>query len=1076
MRHVGKGQGSRSRGALDLDLTKAGRAVPALSEFYDFRDRLLRGLERDLLGPSREDEVLSDPPITRYITGILFPTDNNASPPEQDGELDDEVDEGGPPDAPVAMAHVRYPSSMGLTFAVDLAVTRKVTVAIQAARYEPSEPPEPDEGEEASGPGPRRRRARSIQWRRMPIEVPPIVVDVGNAGDERRPVAEGLELFIRVRHPDDRGLTAVTLILINLLKAARRQLRDEFAFFQPQIQVTAPLDTSAFVGRRLSGHQTDDADIRSYSLLYRHTAAIAVGHGCSAEWTRDSVQADRATSIRTAYVPRHEVPVADTRTDHGLAAGLGMRHLARSDRAPVLADLELLCAAYEKWIKARRTESKSLQPDLLQVANEHLDRCTDAANRIRRGIELLRSDDQAWRAFQLANQAILQVRARTAWKDAGRPSGGPDESGEHTWRPFQVAFQLVCLDGLSDPQSADRGIADLLWFPTGGGKTEAYLGLVAYTVFLRRLRGRGRGAGVTAIMRYTLRLLTIQQFERACLLICSCEEIRRAHTELGSEPITIGLWVGRAGTPNTLKAARIALDKLRRGDAITLDEGNPMQLQVCPWCGTPLKVTNYYIAQAVPRLVITCKTPTCAFRDELPVKVVDDDVYATRPSLLIATADKFASLPWRESVSTLFGGNGFQPPELIIQDELHLISGPLGTLAGLYETAIDLLCSSNGIPPKVIASTATIRRAAAQTAGLFNRDVRQFPPPGIDSRDSYFAVEASRETRAARLYAGLMAPGSSHATLLIRTYAALLHNASAIPAAAAVKDPYWTLVGYFNSLRVLAGGRMQVQDDVPERLKQLAEASGSTTRTLEKIELTSRESSGDIPSHLRRMAVAYPDAAALDVILATNMISVGVDIDRLGLMVVMGQPPSTSEYIQATSRVGRRYPGLIIALYNAARSRDRSHYERFVDYHSALYRQVESTSVTPFSPRARDRALHAVFIALARLLIPRLAARDAAARVSEAAGDLEEVKGRILARVRRIAPEEYDATARQLNEIHADWVERAETTPGLLYDDYEHPDRALLVEASEGDGGEGPFPTLWSLRDVDKASALYRVR
>ena len=245
---------------------------------------------------------------------------------------------------------------------------------------------------------------------------------------------------------------------------------------------------------------------------------------------------------------------------------------------------------------------------------------------------------------------------------------------------------------------------------------------------------------------------------------------------------------------------------------------------------------------------------------------------------------------------------------MIIQDELHLISGPLGTLVGLYETAIDNLTSRGGARPKVVASTATIRRAASQTRGLFNRDLRQFPPPVIDAANSYFAVEVDPSKKPTRLYLGLMAPAISHSTLMIRTYASLLQSALALPADSDVKDPYWTLVGYFNSLRVLGGARLQVQDDVQEgRIPQLAK-DGNARQIDNRIELTSRESSSDIPDHLKRMAISYPNSAALDVILATNMISVGMDIDRLGLMVVMGQPQTTSEYIQLRAALEDSFP------------------------------------------------------------------------------------------------------------------------------------------------------------------------
>jgi hypothetical protein len=223
------------------------------------------------------------------------------------------------------------------------------------------------------------------------------------------------------------------------------------------------------------------------------------------------------------------------------------------------------------------------------------------------------------------------------------------------------------------------------------------------------------------------------------------------------------------------------------------------------------------------------------------------------------------------------------------------------------------------------------------------------------------------------------------------------------------------------------------------------------------------------------MQITLPDPRTVDVILATNMISVGVDVDRLGLMAVMGQPPSTSEYIQATSRVGRRHPGLVIDLLNASRSRDRSHYESFASYHSALYGQVEATSVTPFSPRARDRALHAVVVALTRMLIPEFRPNDAASRISDLEPKLAVVREAIVQRVRLVDPESVDATAKQIDQVVADWKKRAHETPELVFRDYANPAHALLADAATNHLDDGGWPTLWSLRDVDPTSNLYLV-
>lgn len=1080
-------------------------------DYYAFRRTLVDFLARDVVGPSSPTEILDDLPLDRYASGILYPTESGAldAGEDIDSESAEGDDETGAADPPVALANVRYPSSVGLSFAVDSHVAPRIVVTVRAARYEqlpgedpnllkksdqvegetPAPPEHEDRAEGETGKslkeakqadGVRRSRGPG-RWKRLSVDPAPVLLDVSKPEPALRiDLTEGLQIFCRIRAVDENGAVPVTIVLLNTKKSAVGEgLRDADSFFQCEIQVTAPeASQGAFVERPSNVFVGSDEDIRSYRLLYRNALEFAVGHGCSVRWDYPSECCSRAASISTTFIPEYALPLADSNPDIRVAS-LEMVRLAQDPRDQILNDLRTLCDGYEGWIALRAAEVKSLPVALRDVADGHLTSCREASSRIRKGITLLGRDDVAWRAFRLANRAMLQQRARTVRLRNGRPAGGPTEGPDHKWRPFQLAFILLCLEGIADPKSQDRRIADLLWFPTGGGKTEAYLGLVAFTVFLRRLRNKD-GGGVTALMRYTLRLLTIQQFERASLLICSCEAVRQSERDLGSEPISIGLWVGQGATPNSRADASAALQQLRTG--LPLDSGNPVQLHSCPWCGTPLDHSNYYVATDRKRLVVACKQPDCLFKTGLPLYVVDEDIYDYRPTLIVATVDKFASLPWRESSADLFNlknaGRPTQlPPELIIQDELHLISGPLGTLVGLYETAVDLLCTRDDVGPKIVASTATIRRAADQAHGLFNRPMHQFPPAGLDARDSYFAVEAPPSEKGTRMYVGLMAPGKSHTTLLIRAYAALLQGAADLPALDKIKDPYWTLVGYFNSLRVLGGARMQVQDDVGDRMELLATLNAGKRREIdERIELTSREPSGNIPDHLKHMAVELPDQRTLDVILATNMISVGVDIDRLGLMAVMGQPQSTSEYIQSTSRVGRQYPGLVVVLFNSARSRDRSHYESFLSYHSALYRQVESTSVTPFSVRARDRGLHAVFVALARLMIPELRPNKAAADVDSHIARLDEIKKLIVSRVRSVSPEDAATTATQLDQILTDWRDRVTEFPSLVYQDWRDASKALLVTASPETVGEEEFSTLWSLRDVDKESNLYLVQ
>jgi len=1034
---------------------------------------MVHALERDIVGPGAEDEVIVDAPLTKYIAGILYPKSADTLNTDEDNDLPDDDGEDFAPDPPIALANVRYPSSMGITFAVD-AEEPSVSVEASAARYEELKGASAD-----SGTGGRRRST----WRRQALKPSPVIIPVNTPiSGKRKEIAPGLELYYRVRAVEN-GVVAVTTVLVNtnVANAQDRSVsRDSLAFFQVGLSVVASdFGRSPFVERRRKELSIEDDDLESYRLLYRDARTFAVGHGCAAEWTLTK-DGERANEIHTSVVPRYDLKIVESNSDIPVK-GLSMKSLGFGDWEKSELSLIALCDDYECWIKTEEAAVPSLAADLRSVALMHIEACRKAAQRIRDGISLLSADKVSRSAFQLANRAMLQQRARTEWMKTGRAAEKPIESEEYTWRPFQIAFILLSLGGIANSKSPDRDIADLLWFPTGGGKTEAYLGLIAFTIFLRRLRSKGKAAGVTVLMRYTLRLLTIQQFERASLLISACELIRAANAEsLGRQAISVGLWVGKAATPNTRKECGDALKRLAHGD--TLDSGNPMQLPRCLWCGALFDHRNYWQKAADKRLMITCKQKECEFAKGLPVYLVDEDIYEFRPDLIIGTVDKFAALPWKPETASLFNRDipDCPPPELIIQDELHLISGPLGTLTGLYETAIDALCTSNGVRPKVVASTATIRRAGTQTQALFDRQVRQFPPPAIDAGDSYFARETPADKKGTRLYVGCMAPGASHSTLMIRSYSALLQAAKDVSGPDVVRDTYWTLLGYFNSLRVLGGAMLQVQDDVTDRLEYLSQQLAMPPRALQDpIELTSRVPSAEIPTNLKSIEVRFPDPKAIDVLLATNMISVGVDVERLGLMVVMGQPQATAEYIQATSRVGRRFPGLVVTLFNSARSRDRSHYENFISYHSALYRQVESSSVTPFSPRARDRGLHAVLVALARLLGSKFRPNASASEVDTLDRDVEQVRKIILDRAAKVLgdSEELKNVDKEFRLLLGRWKAEVAEHQALLFAKYKSPRDSLLVEAyEEHPDAAGKFKTLRSLRDVDKSSDLYIVR
>lgn len=1074
----------------------------------ELRAELERLIVADLLGPAGGDyEEVDEPRVSeRYLVGLLAPRRFN---PDAGEAVEDDLavagasdgDEGAPePVAPPIDQLV--PSSLGLTFAVE-AKTRELQVKASWGAYK-REASETGIETEAGNP--------KVVWRRTPAggKARPLPLDVGEL-EPFAPDPEYPEVVIRGRVRERAGQRLVTLFLVND-QFEPEQRRDEAWVFQAEIQVygTGPV----FVRRALPGAaatELDAAERRGLDMRYRDHVELAVGHGTAVTVERDPDDPNRGRRLRTVVAPAYEVPLTEApdEEDHPELAAvmLDMARLAAAGSGELPRLLEPLAEAYDAWItdqerrigdpEARLTEHEDAARDALVA-------CREAARRIRAGIAAL-ADPSVAEAFQFANEAMGRQRIRTLAAEAVRTKGGDverhaaelDVPVNRSWRPFQLAFFLLNLPGVADLGHTERsdtsGLVDLLWFPTGGGKTEAYLGLTAFTLALRRLQGEvgghDGGDGVGVLMRYTLRLLTLQQFQRATALVCAMELMRseRGEGRWGQTPFRIGLWVGQRSTPNRTADADEWVNARRgrtRGGAG--GGSSPAQLTRCPWCGTEIDPGRHiHVDRDRGRTLLFCgdQLGRCPFSrgqrpDEgLPAVVVDEEIYRLLPGLLIATVDKFAQMPWRGAVQTLFGRvsgrcerHGFRhpgdddtdshpakgslprartvragplrPPDLVIQDELHLISGPLGSLVGLYETAVDHLArwsvSGQPVRPKVVASTATIRRAGQQVHQLFDRQVRIFPPPGLDARDSFFALQRDRaeeiETKPGRRYLGICAPGRRLKAALIRVYVAQMAAAQTLLERYPEAQTYMTLVGYFNSLRELGGMRRLVEDDVATRLGK-ADERGLARRSRPDVEeLTSRKSAEQIPEVLDRLAVphfhprpARRDAYPVDVVLATNMISVGVDVPRLGAMVCAGQPKSTSEYIQATSRVGRATPGLVITVYNWARPRDLSHYESFEHYHATFYRHVEAISVTPFAPRAIDRGLTGVLTSLLRLetldwsdnhgaeRIDRTAppAKDAVSAIAARAGALtssaataDDVRAALAARLDQLAKEQ----------------------------------------------------------------------
>jgi hypothetical protein len=959
------------------------------------RDVLTARLAEDLIGPFDENETVDAKPSDVYLTGILWPQ-NTAVPPEQDerlavagGDSDagEEADDASQPPA----AQMRRPSTAGISFACTSASGHpSVIVEVLCGRYEPH-----DEDKD--------------RWVRTPCAPVPIALELTPGNQDVALPGVGIEgIRLNIRALPFLGGTLTTITLVNGSTPERsREAIERATLFQTELIIRAA-DGTRLISRP-SRKTAIDADDRSNALLFRRSREYATGHTCSAQWDGGD-DGGEITAVRTAWIPQATAPaVSAVGSSHFMKLGeggaLAAATLACSSTEELVGHLSSLCDAYAAWLADQRAALTAIPVDLGETAQSHLEEIERVLDRMRRGVARLGSDSIMAEAFRLAN---LAMETQRVW-------GG----SSLIWRPFQLGFLLLAMESTLDREHVDREVMDLLWFPTGGGKTEAYLGLVAMVAFHRRLVGErpDDGAGVACIMRYTLRLLTTQQFIRAAATLCACEAIRRGTVDagyrprLGTVPFSLGLWVGGDATPNTRKDAFE-----NRGSQFA---ASPKQLVKCPCCASDL---IYVQQRSADPIRVECRTAGCALsKAPIPVWTVDEDIYEQRPTMLLGTVDKFAQIVRKEESSALFGVGSPMQPQLILQDELHLIAGPLGTLVGLYEAAIDIILSVNGRRPKIVGSTATIRRAQDQVRALFDRDTCQFPPPGLDAEDSGFAVVESQAP--GRRYIGLTTAGRS-AKFTLQAVSASLLNAAAHALSEDKRDPYWTLLAYFNSLRELGGALVLMQDDVSDTLALLAARRGEAVRQLSDIEeLTSRRSQAEIRDMLDKLAVRAPQAGAVDVVLATNMISVGVDIPRLGLMLVNGQPKTMAEYIQATSRVGRgEGAGLVVALLNNAKPRDRSHFETFSTWHSMLYRYVEATSATPFASRARDRALHAVLVAIVRHLIPGML--EAPKWSDRAISRARELIEQVAQRAARIDAGEVDVQAELDRRLEA-WIRRA---------------------------------------------------
>ncbi len=1057
------------------------------------RKDLVEWLRKQLIGPASDQEILRGiPPLDRYPTGVLFPIirgEEGVDPDSISDEEDDDYKETGVESAEMGDAEPtvnrrRYipPSSVGFSFYACGELVR-FQVICSAARYE--------------------HTGKQLEYKRRTLggDTEALSFEARDSQtrkqfSQRRDVfgqCAGIEVLWRPFL--DGWIVTVSLFNQREWEVSGNQnlfipVRNEKSLFEVELRCfleAGEIGTYPRVDKSLLTEEEQELE-----LQYKHRHIYAVGHGAAVNW---SVKEKRVQEIWSEFLPAVEVPQVTADVSGAGNSVLGFAHLAAGgDEADIWDELDQFVADYSKWVSEEKQKAVQFDPEELKAAGRITKRMDTVLHRMQRGVSMLRTDSRVAKAFQLANQSMLDQM----WQ-SDQVRGKFQEEMDYKWRPFQLAFLLTAIESVVNEDDDFRDTVDLIWFPTGGGKTEAYLGLIAFLIVWRRFKYPASGSGTTVIMRYTLRLLTAQQYLRATRMICALELMRRKYTSLGVEPITIGMWVGAATSPN---AYLKAMEFVQQGSDGKVSALQRLVLDSCPWCGTSFEAPDSYISTQT-QFHFCCTNSKCDFGKEdhgqLPCNVVDEALYDNPPTLLLATVDKFARLAWDERTNAFFGREPNRPPELVIQDELHLIAGALGSIVGLYEAALDTVLIQRGIRPKYIASTATIRMAKQQVERLYGRELAVFPPPGLSCNDSYFARTVPLDDRPGRLYVGYLAPVLNRQHCMAPLAAALLIAPEAVFQEGEedrddLLEAWWTQVVYHGSLKGVGNSHnafnINVRDFVKRLTKELCDAlKGSECNDREVVktvsrpdppqiaQLTSISSAEENARTFSRLERKRGEPGCLDVVLATNMISVGLDVARLALMVINGQPLTTAEYIQASSRVGRSdVPGLVFANYYCDQARSLSHYENFRPYHDSFYRFVEPTSVTPYTYQARTRVLHAALVIAIRHSCISLLGNNLAGQFNPADDCVQKVIESFKRRCAQADHDRAEETAIHIDRLVEQWrAEAQHSKASRIQLGYQAPDNDKATNRllyNHDDRIKGLWPTLQSMRNVENTALL----
>ena len=1062
------------------------------------RQQLVQHIHEKLTGKNNElpdDKLIGENPLDCFVTSFLFPVFEAEEGVDDDQDESDEISEDDVDSAQATTITKRKyyipPSSVGFSFFIS-GTSIKLRVFYNAICYH-------KEGKSADG--------RFINsWRKVKLtddngeEV--VFTPNGQKQYEVFKVDDEAKARVEILWRSYADGYIVTVTLLNTQQIPN--IDDSKSFVNDQnenalfnVELSCIIE-SGFLNIYPSKDKALLSDEeKEVELRYKDQHVYAVGHGAAANWKENS---EEKMEIFADFMPMVEVPQVTANTAGKNNKPLSFKFLSNESREAVIHQLDAFILVYADWIDQQNKQANQEPAQDQETAGNIVAKQQIALRRMRQGIRLLARDDDVWQAFTIMNQAMLMQ-----WK-----VGEPDTTDEFfCWRPFQLAFILMTLESSINSDSEYRDTVDLIWFPTGGGKTEAYLGLMAFLFLYRRLKYPASCGGTVAIMRYTLRLLTTQQFLRANKVIFALELIRRESPDLyGQETFTSGLWVGGASSPNNYMQAQEVFEK---------EQYSKLVLTQCPWCNSKFQKENY-LAQE-DSFDFICTNKDCDFGQSnnqiLPCNVVDESLYHSPPTLLLATVDKFARLAWEERSGAFFGEEDNKPPELIIQDELHLISSALGSIVGLYEAGIDTALIARGMRSKCIASTATIKHASKQVKSLFAREMQVFPPSGLRFDDSYFAKTVPLDQKPGRVYVGYLAPLLSRQNCMAPLAALLL--AAPVHLFAddeEYMDKWWTQIVYHGSLKGVNNSRTLYQNQIETRLNKLI--AGHLKQEIEAIRpgfvrdskleniadfqkvddpeiiqivdlylpvreitvnaLTSNQTAEENAEIFTHLAAEKHQPHAIDVALATNMITVGLDVSRLALMIINGQPLTTAEYIQASSRVGRGdTPGVVYVNFYKTQARSLSHYENFRSYHDAFYRYVEPSSLTPFTYQTRQRALHAALVIAIRHSRIGLLKNESAEQFDDQSDAIKKIVRELKIRCNKAIEniQEQQSTDQHIDALIKQWQQHVdycdEQRTNLVYYSNDRGESNLLCNFDENDG---LWKTLNSMRNVENTALM----